>query len=256
MPAKRRPPLFSLKKGAKKAKGDKNNQPSSDESDSSVDSSAADSSPPTYSSVDSLTESAPEEELDDELADRALAPMETDEEPPPDCPKIKLQSSDGVILEAPLVVVTKVSATIRNILESLPAGAEGEVMPLPKVRSTVLEKLLEWAKHHWRDKEPETPEQRAERDKWLGPMTSVKFYDVVSAWDEQFLSVDRPMLIDIMNAANYLNIKGLLDTACTFVAHQIRGRSTEEMRRILNIKSDFTPAEEARVRLENAFCEG
>ncbi|KAH9373617.1 hypothetical protein HPB48_014786 [Haemaphysalis longicornis] len=177
------------------------------------------------------------------------------QELPRDSPKIRLQSSDGVFLEVPLAVLN-VSATIRDILRSLPLGAEGEVVPLPKVHSSVLAKVLEWARHHWKDKEPETREQRAERNRWMGPTIAVKFYDVVSEWDERFLSsVDERMLVAIMNAANYLNIKALLDTACTFVAHHLRGKSTAEMRKILNINSDFTPAEEARLRIENAFCE-
>lgn len=250
MPARRRPAPLSLNKGAKQAEDHRGQKPSSDESEGSVGGGC----PSPFSSVESLSESASEDRDDQELANEAPAPGETDEALPHDSPKIKLQTSDGVILEVPIAVLN-VSATIRDILRSLPLGAEGEVVPLPKVHSGVLAKVLEWARHHWKDKEPETPEQRAERNRWMGPTIAVKFYDVVSEWDERFLSVDEPTLVAIMYAANYLNIKALLDTACTFVAHHIRGRSPAEMRKILNITSDFTPAEEARLRIENAYCE-
>lgn len=48
-------------------------------------------------------------------------------------------------------------------------------------------------------------------------------------------------------AANYLDIKGLLDVTCKTVANMIKGKSPEEIRKTFNIKNDFTPAEEEQV---------
>ncbi|OWF34583.1 S-phase kinase-associated protein 1 [Mizuhopecten yessoensis] len=56
-------------------------------------------------------------------------------------------------------------------------------------------------------------------------------------------------------AANYLDIKGLLDVTCKTVANMIKGKSPEEIRKTFNIKNDFTPAEEEQVRKENEWCE-
>jgi hypothetical protein len=53
-------------------------------------------------------------------------------------------------------------------------------------------------------------------------------------------------LYDIQ-AANYLDIKGLLDVTCKTVANMIKGKSPEEIRKTFNIKNDFTPAEEEQV---------
>jgi len=47
-----------------------------------------------------------------------------------------------------------------------------------------------------------------------------------------------------VQAANYLNINNHLDLACQAVADMITGKTPEEIRKIFNIKNDFTPEEE------------
>ncbi|KAF7840999.1 SKP1-like protein 1A [Senna tora] len=57
-----------------------------------------------------------------------------------------------------------------------------------------------------------------------------------------------------MQAANYLNIKSLLDLTCKTVADMIRGKMPEEIRKTFNLKNDFTPEEEAEIRLQNQWA--
>lgn len=60
--------------------------------------------------------------------------------------------------------------------------------------------------------------------------------------------------MDVMQAANYLNIKGLLDLTCRTVANMMQGKSPEEIRALFNIVNDYTPEEEAEVRRENQWA--
>jgi S-phase kinase-associated protein 1 len=62
-------------------------------------------------------------------------------------------------------------------------------------------------------------------------------------------------LFELILAANYLDIKALLDLTCTKVASMIKGKTPEEIRKQFNIVNDFTPEEEAQVREENKWCE-
>ena len=72
--------------------------------------------------------------------------------------------------------------------------------------------------------------------------------DDISSWDSDFLN-------ELILAANYLDIKGLLDVTCKTVANMIKGKTPEEIRKTFNIKNDFTPAEEEQIRKENEWCE-
>ena len=65
----------------------------------------------------------------------------------------------------------------------------------------------------------------------------------VKSWDAQFTDVDQSTLFELILAANYLNIKPLLDLTCLTVANMIKGKTPEEIRRHFNIENDFTPEE-------------
>ncbi|XP_056691744.1 SKP1-like protein 1A [Spinacia oleracea] len=70
--------------------------------------------------------------------------------------------------------------------------------------------------------------------------------DVLSGWGNT--------LFDLILAANYLDIKSLLDLTCQTVADMIKGKTPEDIRKIFHIKNDFTEKEEAEIRKENQWA--
>ncbi|CAN8027152.1 unnamed protein product [Ixodes persulcatus] len=159
-------------------------------------------------------------------------------------PNIKLQSSDGEVFDVD-VEIAKASVTIKTMLEDLGMDDdEDEVVPLPNVNSAILKKVIHWATYHKDD--PPPPEDDENKEKRT---------DDISSWDADFLKVDQGTLFELILAANYLDIKGLLDVTCKTVANMIKGKTPEEIRKQFNIKNDFTPSEEEQVRKENEWCE-
>ncbi|XP_066502245.1 S-phase kinase-associated protein 1 [Hoplias malabaricus] len=160
-------------------------------------------------------------------------------------PTIKLQSSDGEMFEVD-VEIAKQSVTIKTMLEDLGMDDEGDddPVPLPNVNAAILKKVIQWCTHHKDD--PPPPEDDENKEKRT---------DDIPVWDQEFLKVDQGTLFELILAANYLDIKGLLDVTCKTVANMIKGKTPEEIRKTFNIKNDFTEEEEAQVRKENQWCE-
>ncbi|KAH8273063.1 hypothetical protein KR018_008330, partial [Drosophila ironensis] len=157
---------------------------------------------------------------------------------------IKLQSSDEEIFDTD-IQIAKCSGTIKTMLEDCGMEEdENAIVPLPNVNSTILRKVLIWAHYHKDDPQPTEDDESKE-----------KRTDDIISWDADFLKVDQGTLFELILAANYLDIKGLLELTCKTVANMIKGKTPEEIRKTFNIKKDFTPAEEEQVRKENEWCE-
>ncbi|KAI0520364.1 hypothetical protein KFK09_007836 [Dendrobium nobile] len=158
--------------------------------------------------------------------------------------KITLKSSDGeefVVDEA----VAKESQTILHMIED---GCADSGIPLPNVNSRILAKVIEYCKKHV---------DYVAKSSSTGVVVDKSAEEELKSWDSEFVKVDQATLYDLILAANYLNIKGLLDLTCQTVADMIKGKTPEEIRKTFNIKNDFTPEEEEEVRRENqwAFAE-
>jgi S-phase kinase-associated protein 1 len=79
--------------------------------------------------------------------------------------------------------------------------------------------------------------------------------EIVQEWFATFVAVEQDVLFELILAANFMDIKPLLDLTCASVASMIKGKTPEEIRQTFNIVNDFTPEEEAQVREENKWCE-
>jgi S-phase kinase-associated protein 1 len=81
------------------------------------------------------------------------------------------------------------------------------------------------------------------------------YHVVEDEWFAKFVEMEQETLIETILAANYMDIKPLLDLTCATIASMIKGKTTEEIRKTFNIVNDFTPEEEAQIMEENKWCE-
>lgn len=87
------------------------------------------------------------------------------------------------------------------------------------------------------------------------PLKSPNMEEVVCQWDADFVDIPQEELFELILAANYLDVKPLLDLACAKIASLIKGKNPEQIRRTFNIVNDFTPEEEAAVIADNKWAE-
>ncbi|PIA39089.1 hypothetical protein AQUCO_02700339v1 [Aquilegia coerulea] len=133
---------------------------------------------------------------------------------------ITLKSSDGEAFDVEEAIILE-SQTIKHMIEDECAD---DGIPLPNVTSNILAKVIEYCKKHVEGGQSSTEE--------------------LKSWDADFVEVDQATLFDLILAANYLNIKSLLDLTC----------QTRKFAKTFNIKNDFTPEEEEEVRRENQWA--
>lgn len=118
-------------------------------------------------------------------------------------------------------------------------------MPLPTIKGHVLEKVIEYLKQYRRKK----PREIAR------PLAALPFNQLIDDWDYKYISIEQRLIFELILAANYMDIPGLLDLCCAKVASEIRNKPVEEIRKTFGIENDFTPEEEAQIREENKWCE-
>ncbi|KAL1215743.1 SKP1-like protein 4 [Cardamine amara subsp. amara] len=153
---------------------------------------------------------------------------------------IMLKSSDGESFTIEEVVAVQ-SETIKCLIED---GCADTEIPIPNVTGKIMAYVIEYCKKH----------VVVVVD---GESSSSSDDELVKKWDAEFIAEkDQATIFDLILAANYLNIKSLLDLTCQNVADMIKGKTPEEIRTVFNIVNDFTPEEEEAVRKENQWAFG
>jgi len=148
--------------------------------------------------------------------------------------KITLKSSDGETFEVSEAVALE-SQTIKHMIED---DCADNAIPVQNVTGKILAKVIEYCKKHVGAADAD--EKPSEDD--------------LKNWDGEFVKVDQATLFDLILAANYLNIKSLLDLTCETVANMIKGKTPEQIRETFHIKNDYSPEEEEEVRRENQWA--
>ncbi len=80
------------------------------------------------------------------------------------------------------------------------------------------------------------------------PIKSNNIEDNVQKWYADFIDVDHDTHLAIMKAANYLDLKPLLDLTCGKVACMIKGRTLQQIRENFGYEDDYTEEEKEEFR--------
>ncbi|MCL7027246.1 hypothetical protein MKW94_025856 [Papaver nudicaule] len=142
---------------------------------------------------------------------------------------ITLKSSDNQTF-----VVEESVALQSKTLEHMIADNDNEniVIPLIMITGSVFAKVVEYCTKH---AEVETSDE----DKRI--------------WDAQFVNcTNSQMFVDMIMAANFLNITGLLDLTAQKVADCLEYATPEEILRAFNILNEITPEEEEEEEIRRA----
>ncbi|XP_026429116.1 uncharacterized protein LOC113325101 [Papaver somniferum] len=107
---------------------------------------------------------------------------------------VLLKSSDGKSFLVNGVTIA-VSDTIRNVMEDT-CICEG--IPLPNVRGVILEKVIQYCEKY---------SEESEQQNWPG----------------EYAKLNEPLLLDILFAADYLNIRSLQDLMCFAISKLVAG---------------------------------
>ncbi|KAI3908222.1 hypothetical protein MKW98_029523 [Papaver atlanticum] len=144
-------------------------------------------------------------------------------------------------MEAPVKMITLRSSDERNfVIEETLITYENEniVIPLTTIAGSILAKVIEYFNKH-------AEVATSDEDKKI--------------WDVQFLNFDfgtnTQMFLDVYQAAEFLNIKGLMDLISNEMSKWMTGKQLEDIRQAFNLTDkefQMTPEEQEEIsrRLE------
>ncbi|KAK8526992.1 hypothetical protein V6N13_084860 [Hibiscus sabdariffa] len=128
--------------------------------------------------------------------------------------------------------------TVKTYFEDNPDSCD-EPIPLPNVESKYLSKVIEYCGWHL-DHKARKPAK---------PPPKYKFHQYereedseAEAFDQEFFNtLDNEGMRQMVLAANYLDVKDLMEMMLQAVAGKIKNKSVEYVRRFFGIENDYTP---------------
>ncbi|OIW01586.1 hypothetical protein TanjilG_23897 [Lupinus angustifolius] len=158
-----------------------------------------------------------------------------------DAPKrkitISLKTCDGDVFEVS-PAIAKQMQTIQSFVEDDSFVATTTVIPLPNVTSFQLTKIIDYLNYHHN-----------------GKAVAVDRKVAAKKFDEEFVKeLDHEQLKELLLAANYLNVKDVLDFLCQAVADLIQDKSVKFVRNFFGVVNDYTTAEEKEIRKTRAWA--
>ncbi|KAH7718751.1 Protein SKR-1 protein [Aphelenchoides avenae] len=147
--------------------------------------------------------------------------------------QIPCKTADNQLILVELDVL-RLSHTFAEMYDKLGLGEHADfpgVFPVKKIESRVFVRVVDWCKEHKGQADPIIKKDAfTQEEKWF------EFSD----FEQQFLSVPVPELLELIEAASFLNIRSLYEYGCQFIAELIQGKQPSEVRQILQQAGDLS----------------
>jgi len=137
------------------------------------------------------------------------------------------------------------SGLIKDMLEEQDEEDE-EIpsLPVPNVESDPLKKVIEYMRYHWNDVATIIPKPLVKPLK-----------DYISDWDNIFIDDTLSMIVDLVMAANYLNIKDLLELSSAKIIDLNKDKTPEEIKEMFGIENIKDKDDLKKIQEINEFKE-
>lgn len=161
---------------------------------------------------------------------------------------ITLASSEGQLFRMS-EAAARLSVVLADMIDN---GCASGNIPLPNVDDRALAMVIKYCDKH-AGAEPDSNHGAADEGSSSRANTaaSKKALDV---WDRKLVEdLTQDALFDLITAANFLDIKGLLEASCQKVADMIVNKTPAQVRTMFSIANDFTAEEEEEIRKESPW---
>ena len=154
--------------------------------------------------------------------------------------EIQISSSEGKLLKITKKAAMR-SGILKGMMEDYPDDA---TFPMKNIKGNIMEKIKDYLMHY----ENEEPQEITI------PLKSNNFSECVNAWDYNFLGNDFDIVLELLTAANYLDIKPLYELISAFLGANIRGINSNNIFKDFEI-DELTEKEKEEMLLDKKYLE-
>ena len=159
--------------------------------------------------------------------------MEVEEE-------IQISSKEGNIYKISKKAAMR-SGILKGMIEDYPNDT---TFPMENIKGIIMEKIKDYLMHY----EKEEPQEIAI------PLKSNNFSECVNTWDYNFLGNDFDIILELLTAANFLDIKPLYELISAFLGANIRGMNSNSIFKDFEI-DELNEKEKEEMLLDKKYLE-
>ena len=153
---------------------------------------------------------------------------------------IQISSSEGNIYNISKKAAMR-SKILKGMIEDFP---DDQIFPMKSIKGNILEKIKDYLMHY-ENEEPEKIEI---------PLKSNNFSECVNNWDFNFLGNDIDIIFDLLEAANYMDIKPLHELVSAYLGSNIRGINSNGIFKDFEIE-ELTEKEKEEIMIDKRYLE-